>query len=113
VRNPSGVCGDQNTQIIELAAGGVPWKEHLYELEKQEGIEGGIKFCLYEVRILLLVTHAIPASLSCLNFFRLAHMLHTRATRPASKSRPGRLLHSCGLCRLQAQLLMLCTCLSL
>jgi hypothetical protein len=36
-------------QIIELAAGGVPWKEHLYELEKQEGIEGAIKFCLYEV----------------------------------------------------------------
>jgi hypothetical protein len=36
-------------QIIELAAGGVPWKEHLYELEKQEGLEGAIKFCLYEV----------------------------------------------------------------
>lgn len=36
-------------QIIELAAGGVPWKEHLYELEKQEGIEGAVKFCLYEV----------------------------------------------------------------
>lgn len=37
-------------QIIELKAGGVPWKEHLYELEKQEGLEGAIKFCLYEVR---------------------------------------------------------------
>ena len=36
-------------QIIQLTAGGVPWKEHLYELEKQEGIEGDIKFCLYEV----------------------------------------------------------------
>ena len=36
-------------QIIELAASGVPWKEHLYELEKQEGIDGAIKFCLYEV----------------------------------------------------------------
>lgn len=36
-------------QIIELKAGGVPWKEHLYELEKAQGIEGTIKFCLYEV----------------------------------------------------------------
>ncbi len=30
----------------------MPWKEHLYELEKEQGIEGQIKFCLYEVRFL-------------------------------------------------------------
>jgi hypothetical protein len=56
-------------QIIELAAGGVPWKEHLYELEKQEGIEGAIKFCLYEVppapdlRNGLFLCHPRPAML--------------------------------------------------
>ena len=36
-------------QIIELSGGGVPWKEHLYQLEQEQGIEGLLKFCIYEV----------------------------------------------------------------
>lgn len=26
-----------------------PWKEHLYDLERKHGIEGQLKFCLYQV----------------------------------------------------------------
>lgn len=34
--------------VIELAHY-CPWKEHLYDLEEEMGIEGQIKFCLYQV----------------------------------------------------------------
>ena len=34
--------------MIELA-NYCPWKEHLYDLEAEVGIEGQIKFCLYQV----------------------------------------------------------------
>ena len=37
--------------VIELAQY-CPWKEHLYDLEAELGIEGQIKFCLYQVRAL-------------------------------------------------------------
>lgn len=38
---------DDSGEIIMLSQGGVPWKEHLYELEHSLGIPP-VKFCLYE-----------------------------------------------------------------
>lgn len=40
---------DSSGEIIQLAQGGVPWKEHLYELEAELQLQPPIKFCLYEV----------------------------------------------------------------
>ena len=37
-------CG----RIILFDKGGCPWKEHLYEIEKEHNIEGEILFCLFE-----------------------------------------------------------------
>lgn len=34
-------------QVILLESGGLPWKEHLYTLEKEEGIDGHVKFVLF------------------------------------------------------------------
>ena len=34
--------------VIELSQY-CPWKEHLYDLETEMGIEGEVKFCLYQV----------------------------------------------------------------
>ena len=38
---------DPSGEIIELEGGGCPWKEHLFELEKDLQIELPIKFVLY------------------------------------------------------------------
>ena len=103
------MCADQTPQIIELAAGGVPWKEHLYELEKQEGVEGAIKFCLYEVHTLLLVTHATPASppfLSSLSSRTSA--AHRRAAVQQAEADPAVSCTVLPCSALQVQLLMLC-----
>ena len=35
-------------RIISLDNGGCPWKEHLFELEREQNIEGQILFCLFE-----------------------------------------------------------------
>lgn len=40
---------DASGEIIELGAGGCPWKEHLYDLEAELKLEKPIKFCIYEV----------------------------------------------------------------
>ena len=34
-------------RIIRLPTGGVPWKTHLYQLERKHGIEGEVKYVLY------------------------------------------------------------------
>ena len=39
---------DQSGEIMKLAHY-CPWKEHLYELEKELSLSQPIKFCLYEV----------------------------------------------------------------
>ena len=41
---------DASGEIIQLGAGGCPWKEHLYDLESQLKVEKPIKYCIYEVR---------------------------------------------------------------
>lgn len=38
---------DPSGEIIELEGGGCPWKEHLFELEKDLNIEVPIKFVIY------------------------------------------------------------------
>jgi len=38
---------DPGGEIIELQGGGCPWKEHLFELEKDLKIEVPIKFVIY------------------------------------------------------------------
>ena len=38
---------DPSGEIIELQGGGCPWKEHLFELEKDLKIEVPIKFVIY------------------------------------------------------------------
>ena len=35
-------------RIISFDNGTCPWKEHLYDLEREQGIEGEILFCLFE-----------------------------------------------------------------
>lgn len=40
---------DARGEIIELKAGGCPWREHLYDLEAELKLEKPIKFCIYEV----------------------------------------------------------------
>ena len=35
-------------RIISFCNGGCPWKEHFFELEKEQNIEGQILFCLFE-----------------------------------------------------------------
>ena len=35
-------------RIISFDNGGCPWKEHFFELEKQQNIEGQIVFCLFQ-----------------------------------------------------------------
>merc|ERR1719333_1827319 len=39
---------DSSRQILEFEQGGMPWKEHLYELERQHGVEPTVKFVLYQ-----------------------------------------------------------------
>ena len=39
---------DASGEIIHLKLV-CPWKEHLYELEEEMGLEEPIKYCLYEV----------------------------------------------------------------
>jgi len=34
--------------IMKLPSGGVPWKDHVYELERTHGAEGQVKFVLYQ-----------------------------------------------------------------
>lgn len=34
-------------EVISLESGSIPWKEHLYSLEKEQGISGKIKFLLF------------------------------------------------------------------
>ena len=41
---------DPSGEIMELKAGGCPWKEHLYDLEAELKLQTPIKFCIYEVR---------------------------------------------------------------
>jgi uncharacterized UPF0160 family protein len=38
---------DPSGEIIRLSSGGLPWRGHLYELEKEHGVEPLIKFVLY------------------------------------------------------------------
>ena len=38
---------DPSGEIIEFEEGGFPWKEHLFESEKDLNIEGEIKFVIY------------------------------------------------------------------
>ena len=35
-------------RIISFDNGGCPWKEHFFELEKEQNIEGQVLFCLFE-----------------------------------------------------------------
>ena len=48
---------DPSGQIIKLPVAGCPWKEHLAQLEEEQKLGDAIKFCLYEVRDLLIVAH--------------------------------------------------------
>ena len=41
---------DDSREIIKLLRY-CPWKEHLYELEQEFGVDPPIKFCLYEVPV--------------------------------------------------------------
>ena len=34
--------------VLKFSSGGLPWKTHLYELERQRGFPGRLKFVLYE-----------------------------------------------------------------
>ena len=38
---------DPSGEIIELEGGGCPWKEHLFELEKDLDMQVPIKFAIY------------------------------------------------------------------
>mmetsp|Transcript_29240 Transcript_29240/g.55230 ORF Transcript_29240/g.55230 Transcript_29240/m.55230 type:complete len:336 (+) Transcript_29240:97-1104(+) len=38
---------DPSGQIIKFESGGMPWKQHLYDLEAVHNIEGQVKFVLY------------------------------------------------------------------
>lgn len=38
---------DSSGEIIKFESGGMPWKSHLYEIEKEQKIENLIKFVLY------------------------------------------------------------------
>ena len=40
---------DESGEIILLETI-CPWKEHLYELEEEMGLEKPLKYCIYEVR---------------------------------------------------------------
>lgn len=42
---------DASGEIIQLDGGGFPWKEHLYDLEKELSVPTEIKFVLYEVTL--------------------------------------------------------------
>lgn len=35
-------------EIMRMPGGGVPWRNHLWDLEIQQGIQGAIKYVLYE-----------------------------------------------------------------
>uniref|UniRef100_A0A8C5MYH7 Uncharacterized protein n=1 Tax=Leptobrachium leishanense TaxID=445787 RepID=A0A8C5MYH7_9ANUR len=39
--------GDDSGEVVILAQGGCPWKEHLFQLEQQLGLEKQIKYVLY------------------------------------------------------------------
>lgn len=39
---------DQSGEIICFEKGGCPWKEHLFELEKEHQVKPNIKYALYE-----------------------------------------------------------------
>ena len=38
---------DPSGEIVELGEGGCPWKEHLFELEKDLNVEVPIKFVIF------------------------------------------------------------------
>jgi uncharacterized UPF0160 family protein len=38
---------DASGEIIKLGSGGMPWKSHLYDLERKHNVDPLIKFCLY------------------------------------------------------------------
>lgn len=38
---------DASGEIIKLESGGLPWKDHLYELEKEHSVDPLVKFVLY------------------------------------------------------------------
>ncbi|KAE8626998.1 hypothetical protein XENTR_v10006830 [Xenopus tropicalis] len=38
---------DESGEVIVLAQGGCPWKEHLFQLEKELGLEKQVKYVLY------------------------------------------------------------------
>lgn len=44
---------DPSGQIIKLPVAGCPWKEHLAQLEEEQHLGDTIKFCMYEVRLIL------------------------------------------------------------
>jgi len=39
---------DENGRMIMFASGGLPWKEHLFELEEQHGIQGQVSYVVYQ-----------------------------------------------------------------
>lgn len=39
---------DSTGEILVLESGGLPWKNHLYELEREHGVDPLVKFVLYE-----------------------------------------------------------------
>lgn len=38
---------DSTGRLLCFVSGGMPWKTHLYELERKHGIEGGVAFVMY------------------------------------------------------------------
>ena len=44
---------DASGEVIELSTGGCPWKEHLYQLEKEQRVEVPVKYVIYQVRLRL------------------------------------------------------------
>ena len=42
---------DASGEVIELSTGGCPWKEHLYQLEREQGIQPPVKYVIYQARM--------------------------------------------------------------
>jgi len=40
---------DASGEVIELSTGGCPWKEHLYQLEREQSIQPPVKYVIYQV----------------------------------------------------------------
>ena len=38
---------DPSGEVVLFASGGVPWRDHVYDLEREAGVEGLVKFVLY------------------------------------------------------------------